>query len=307
MEKQLAVEIATEITGHSPINVRRFTTGMRHYVFDVEFACRKPIVARIGAQSARAEIAGAVYLSQRLRPLGVPLPELLASNVGARLLWMALERLRGTDLGEVVRTLSFPQLDEIASQVARAQAITAEIGASGRYGYAVRADQAPCDAWSAVLEANLSRAQVRIASAGLFDVSKVEIVRTLLAGRRAEIDRIEPTAFLHDTTTKNVIVGPDGAFSGIVDVDDLCFGDPRYPIALTLAALLARGDPTEYISAWLGHSDQPDDATFRLYVLIFLLDFMSEHGQSFNGNERASSPEIRSALYSAFEESLRFV
>jgi hypothetical protein len=50
-----------------------------------------------------------------------------------------------------------------------------------------------------------------------------------------EFDRIAPTPFLHDTTTKNVIVTSEGHFSGIVDVDDLCLGDPRYPAALTQA------------------------------------------------------------------------
>ena len=65
-----------------------------------------------------------------------------------------------------------------------------------------------------------------MASAGLFDIAPRNILRD-------EIDSIPPTPFLHDATTKNVLVTAKGAFSGIVDVDDLCFGDPRYPAALT--------------------------------------------------------------------------
>jgi hypothetical protein len=132
-------------------------------------------------------------------------------------------------------------------------------------------------------------------------------VRTAVARRRDEIDRFEAIPFLHDTTTKNVIVAPDGEFSGIVDVDDLCFGDPRYPAALTLAVLLAYGGPTEYVSAWLRHARESDDSVFRLYVLIFLLDLMSEHGQTFNGNERPWPSEARSSLRRAFENGLRLI
>jgi aminoglycoside phosphotransferase (APT) family kinase protein len=303
--RQLAIKIARDVTGHVPIEARRFETGMRHYVFEVEFASRRPVVVRVGAESAETEMEGAVRLSKILRPRGVPLPEMLASHIGTGPPWVVLERLPGTDLGAVIRSLSSEQLDGIASRVAGAQAITAQTASAGRYGYASRPEQAPHATWSMVLEANLTRSQKRMASAAVFDASWVDVARTALARHQDEIDRIEATPFLHDTTTKNVIVAPNGVFSGIVDVDDLCFGDPRYPAALTLAVLLAYGGPTEYVSAWLRHAGESDDSVFRLYVLVFLLDLMSEHGQTFNGNERAWPSEARSSLRRAFEDGLR--
>ncbi len=119
---------------------------------------------------------------------------------------------------------------------------------------------------------------------------------------REEIDSIAPAPFLHDTTTENVIVTANGDISGIVDVDDLCFGDPRYPAALTLAALMACGGPVQYVSARLRHAGRSDDRVFRLYVALFLVDLMAEHGQTFNGNGRPSLPEARAALCRAFEQ-----
>jgi len=82
-----------------------------------------------------------------------------------------------------------------------------------------------------------------------------------------------------------VIVTPQGSFSGIVDIDDLCFGDPRYAPALTLAVLQAYGGPTGYVAAWMAVAGYHDDRIFRFYVAVCLLDLMSEHGQRFNGNE----------------------
>src|SRR5713101_2471634 len=100
--------------------------------------------------------------------------------------------------------------------------------------------------------------------------------------------------------TKNVIVTATGAFSGIVDVDDLCFGDPRYAPALTLASLLASGGPVEYVKAWMCRAGYQDDRIFRLYIALFLVDFMSEHGQSFNGNQRPSNEQERANLLRVF-------
>lgn len=110
--------------------------------------------------------------------------------------------------------------------------------------------------------------------------------------------------FLHDTTTKNVIVSPEGAFSGIVDVDDLCFGDPRYVTALTLAAVTAFAGPVHYVDAWMSLAGHVDDRIFRLYVAMFLVGFMSEHGQAFNGNQPPSSRADRESLRRIFSVAL---
>jgi hypothetical protein len=74
-----------------------------------------------------------------------------------------------------------------------------------------------------------------------------------------------------------------------------------------LASLAGYGGPVQYVSAWLAHAKLPDDRLFRMYVTLFLLDLMGEHGHAFNGNERPSSPQARAKLRQAFEESLRFV
>jgi aminoglycoside phosphotransferase len=297
----LASAIASRVTGCAPVAVQQFTTGARHHVFDIVFKGRPPIVVRIGDPSDQTEMAGALYLSELLRPRGVPLPAILAADVQAEHPWLVLERLPGTDLGAVIADLSDSQLDHIAASVAQAQVITAHTCAAGRYGYAIRPEEAPHSVWSEVLDAHLARSRRRIASAGLFDAGLVDRVQSRLTIMRDAIDRVTPTPFLHDTTTRNVIVTAEGGFSGIVDVDDLCFGDPRYPAALTMAVLMAQGESVAYVKAWLRYAEQKDDPVFRLYVSTFLLDLMSEHGQTFNGNEHPSTPGARRSLRLAFE------
>jgi aminoglycoside phosphotransferase len=299
-----AAAIAARVSQRAPKTVERFTTGARHYVYEVKFADHQPLVVRMGSMTAHAEMAGAVYLSNLLRPRGVPLPAILAQDVQSRFPWIVLERLPGVDLGAVIETLTDARLERIAVNVARAQAITSETRAGRRYGYAVRPEDAPHSTWSQVLDAHLARSRLRIAYAGLFSVVSADIAQSEMSIMRTEIDSIAPTPFLHDTTTRNVIVTDGGVFSGIVDVDDLCFGDPRYPAALTLAALTAQGGPARYVSAWLERAGLADDRLFRMYVMLFLLDLMSEHGQVFNGNQRSSSLEDRAALQQTFDRSV---
>src|SRR5262249_53237029 len=108
--------------------------------------------------------------------------------------------------------------------------------------------------------------------------------------RQAALDRQPATCFLHDTTTKNVIVH-GGRLSGIVDVDDFCFGDPLLAPALTLMALLNTRGPVDYVDAWLAAAQAPADWRLALYTAVFCVDFMAEHGHRFNGNPAAARPD----------------
>jgi aminoglycoside phosphotransferase len=301
----IARDLAAAAVGRVPIKVRRFSTGAHHYVFEAVFEDRDPVVVRIAAEHSRAAMAGALKMSRLLRPRGVPLPEIIAEGVDHLFSHLVLERLPGSDLGEVICGLSDSNLEVIAAKVAQAQRITSRTPSGTRYGYSVEPENAPRESWSQVLMDNLARSRRRIAAARLFDEDVVDVVAKMVSAARAELDALPPVAFIHDATTKNVIVTPEGSFSGIVDVDELCFGDPRYVIALTLASLRASGSPTRYVDAWMNAANYQDDRIFRLYVALFIVDFMSEHGQEFNGNALAASADCRDRLLRVFAACLQ--
>jgi aminoglycoside phosphotransferase len=291
--------------GHTPLAVRRFSTGSHHYVFEVTFEDRAPVVVRIAAEHSRSAMVGALKVSRLLRPLGVPLPEIISEGVDHHFSHLVLERLPGTDIGDVMRGLSDSSLEIIATKVAQAQKITSKAGSGRRYGYSIEPANAPHEKWSHVLLDNLSRSRRRIMAAKLFDGDAVDTVTRMISAAHAELDALPPVPFLHDTTTKNVIVTREGSFSGIVDVDDLCFGDPRYVVALTLASLISSGGPTAYVDAWMNSANYRKDRIFRLYVALFIVDFMSEHGREFNGNVPPSSADRRNKLLRVFTEYLQ--
>ncbi len=276
-----------------------------HYVFEVEFATRPSVVVRIAANYGHAAMRGAAQLSRLLRPRGVPLPTLLAENLEPPFPHLILERLPGTDLGDVIASLPPQCLESIAAAVADAQRIAAEAYTPGeRYGFAISPAEAPHASWPGLLAASLNRSRERITTAGLYNVGEIDALGPILTAMQSELSAIPATPFLHDTTTKNVIVTAEGKFSGIVDVDDLCFGDPRYVMALTHATLISRNHPTFYTEAWMRRVAFADDRRFRLYVALFLADFMSERGQRFNGNESPADPAYDARLRALYWDAL---
>ena len=291
-----ALAIVRDLVRVEPSGVRRFATGTEHYVFEVVFTRRKPLVVRMARADNRDTIANATRLSRKLRALGVPLPSILAVELDAQFPYMVIERFPGVDLGMAMRGLADAKLAAIAEKVVDAQRLTATIPDAGRYGYTATADDAPHPTWSAVISGILDRARSRIVAAGVFDLSAVDALDWIVLAARPELDEFAATPFLHDATTKNVIVTLDGDFSGIVDVDDLCFGDPRLAPALTQASIEMSQKPNAYVEHWLAASGGLDDRVFRLYVALFLVDFMGEIGHAANGNEPPANQTQRGRL-----------
>ena len=115
------------------------------------------------------------------------------------------------------------------------------------------------------------------------DIRYVERVEFILSNFENYFKNIHPIPFLDDLTTKNVIIA-NGSVSGIVDTDQVCFGDSMFTISLTNQAILSRGADTDYIEYLLSamNADSEKRIIMKVYSILFCLIFMSELGQVFN-------------------------
>jgi len=292
-----AARVVEAVLGVGVTEARRFPAGLAHYVFDVRTEDGRVLVARLTRPDLRRRYDGSLYWHRRLRPLGVPLPELLFADDGARFGFpvLLLERLPGSDLGEVYGGLSDEQKRALAARIVGIQAAVATLPRARGFGYALAHDDPSLHpSWPDVLGAELARSRRRLTAAGLLDPSLVDGVEALVAAHDGYLARVEPTAFLDDLTTKNVIVA-DGRLSGIVDVDVVCFGDALLTPALTRVALASLGRDAAYVEHWLGLLSLTPDRrrAFEIYVALFCVGLLSEIGHRFNRAEPVAADEAR--------------
>jgi hypothetical protein len=294
--------------GEAPRSVARFPTGSSHFVFDIETTGGRRAVLRLARRAEIEAARGAVYWSRALRPIGVPLPALLHADLSLTRYpfpVVLLERLRGNDLGSVYRHLSRDALRALAERLAAVQDVVARLPPGAGFGYATSRDGPfPQRTWRGVVAANLARSRTRIRAAGIVDERLVDPA-VAAAERFGYLDRVAATPFLHDITTKNVIIH-EGRLSGIVDVDDLCFGDPLLLVALIRMALLAHELDQAYFDMWVGivRPDAEQRAAIDLYTLQCCVDFMSELGQRFNRSDAAVDPAYRARLRALYDDLL---
>jgi aminoglycoside phosphotransferase len=280
--------------GLEPAEVQRFLTGLCHYVYSVTTSDRQKFVVRIATTSTKRLLTGGIYWNELLRPMGVPLPRILAANLEPseiRFPFVVLEQLPGSDLYQIYQTLTSPEKLEIVSEVVRIREKVSVLPEAHGFGFAYSYSESPgYRSWKAAVLGILERAQQRMSHSGHPGVAYVARARQALGRYETYFAGVRPVPFLDDTTTKNVLVD-QGRFTGVVDVDQLCFGDSLLTLGLTKMALHANASDVDYVEHWmnlLGLNNELRQVV-DAYTLLFCVDFMSELGQRFNKEEQ---PEI---------------
>ena len=129
--------------------------------------------------------------------------------------------------------------------------------------------------------------QEQILSTGLlnpqFAVKAINIAHEL----EHNFSSILPRPFLWDASERNVLVNR-GKITGIVDVDEVCFGDPLLVIALTSTCLELEGLDTEYTNYWEIGLELDSSAQIRLnfYKLFYAVAFMRKHSLKTENNKQ---------------------
>jgi aminoglycoside phosphotransferase (APT) family kinase protein len=289
-----AATVVRSRLGLEPIEVRRFSTGLCHRVFSVTAAEQQMFVVRIATPETTRLLASGIHWNQFLRPKGVPLPRMIASCLEPSEIqfpFVILEQIPGSDLGAVYSTLSSPEKLQIVSELIRIQAKVSLLPEAAGFGFAYSYSDAPGHRdWEKVILAILERAQQRMLRSGHPGSSYVGRARQILSRYFSYFAAVRPAPFLDDTTTKNVLVD-QGRLTGIVDVDQLGFGDSLLTIGLTQTALLATAYDVEYVEHWMDllKLNRQQRQVVGAYTLLYCVGFMSELGQRFNKDQE---PEI---------------
>ena len=137
----------------------------------------------------------------------------------------------------------------------------------------------------------------------IFDANHVTQAMSVAENMEHELRAIHARPFLWDASERNVIID-NNKIAGIVDVDDLCFGDPLFVLALTYVALENEGHDTLYADYWAEALQLDEKAQFRLefYRLFYAIVFMRQ--QTMTTTNRKIINHNISRLQNMFKKSL---
>jgi aminoglycoside phosphotransferase (APT) family kinase protein len=169
-----------------------------------------------------------------LRSLGLPVQTVLASgDTSAGGAFLILNWLAGRDLVFEIATMTLAQMTAVATAVTDCQRRVAALPRGRHFGWAPIGGDGGIESWSDIF------GPAALAS----EPAEAPLLGRLRQRLRSLRLRLEPyfrtrvpVCFLDDLTTKNVIV-ENGALTGIIDIDFVCYGDPLMSVGTTLAEL----------------------------------------------------------------------
>lgn len=292
-DTSVAKLVAGHLLNQQIVDTRRLTTSNMNYVFAIETA-NSNYVLRMTNAKYKHTYESAIYWQERLLPLGVPIVEFIAHDLEGKFSpypAVLMYLIPGADLCNVYKQLSIDAKQSLAHQMADIFTKTDKLPAGTTYGFIESYEQpTPYNTWCDFLYARLKLCHASLAKTDAFPVDAMQQIDNIAKRLQSNLNSVPPKPFLWDASERNVLVYQDQV-SGIVDVDNMCFGDPLFTLGLTYLGLEVLGCDNIYCDTWaeLMHLDLQANLRLQFYRLFYTVWFMrhyadaaSENGTAYN-------------------------
>lgn len=289
MDSQEAIKIFESNTKQNVVQIERCGVGIANYVFIVSTETEKFILRCSKDEDA---YKNTVYWLNKLSVCEIPIPIVFSEGKYKDYSYLILSYIRGDDIGNVYCKLNDSEKKQIAKEVVEIQRKVSRIDVSTDAEWT----------WNCFVDEMLNRAEERIKKKNYFDVDKMRIIKNLQQEIQEYLDRVSPTPYLDDISTKNLLIY-EGKVSGIIDIDWMGVGDILTFVAMTKVALLNMNLDTKYIDYLLAeiHPSTIEYKAFVFYCLMFCVDFMGERGMQFLDKTIPVSESIIKRLNDIFD------
>lgn len=282
INEQIASSIVHSMTYESVLSATRMQTGDQNYVYAVKTLATEYVI-RMTDISHKYKFESAIKWQNMLLPLGVPVAEFIQSDLDGKYSpfpSLLMHRIPGDDLINVYPKLTDADKSNLSAEMVNIQALCSSLPEGNGFGITDSYDHLLDDrSWFSFLSNRLHVYKDIIANNGVFSPDFVTSVIELMNKLNDNFNIIRSIPFLWDASERNVLV-LHGKITGIVDIDELCFGDPLLVIALTSTCLELECYDTRYTDYWADHLRLDKAAQDRLnfYKLFYAVAFMRKHG-----------------------------
>jgi aminoglycoside phosphotransferase (APT) family kinase protein len=263
--------------------VTRMTTGLCNEVYSVQTPQRSFII-RLNIDGSK--MIGSETHIPLLLSKGIIVPHIIASDYTKSSVPFAYQiqtKLDGQDIGQVISSLSTPQLVNIAKHVAEISKKLSTIPTTGKYGW-IGGGGFLCDSWTCIMQKIINDIIER--NNKTFVVGNfISIAQKIVEHFREYFENVPSVFYYDDMCTKNLLVY-EGKFSGIVDLDTMAHGDPLEGIGRILASWFGTNYGKVYSDAVIEEMElnEKQKEMVIVYAVLNRIYWLSEHGIQWNEN-----------------------
>lgn len=294
------------MTGDEALVITRMSTGDQNFVYAIKTA-NADYVLRMTNSMHKHKFLAAIDWQKILLPLGIPLAQFISSDLENKYSpfpALLMRRLPGDDLINVYSELTIDVKKSLAIEMIAIQNRCKQLLEGPGYGILDNYGDISSDkSWFEFLAKRLEHYHAHITKSGFFNPQFAKAAISIANDMEEHFSVIRPTPFLWDASERNVLIH-QGKIAGIVDVDEICFGDPLLVIALTSTCLELEGLDTVYSDYWAEylHLDHSAQARLNFYRLFYSVAFMRKHSMQTANNKKVMFDTER--LLDIFQKSL---
>ena len=289
LDIETAKVVAAALLKENVLDAQRFITGRKNFVVAITTPSNE-FVIRMTIKERKDTYAAAIYWQNKLLPLGVPLAKFIATDLDDQYSpypTLIMQRAPGDDLCNVYKNLSAAMKQKIAQQMVSIHRKTEVLPLGSQYGFATSYEQGDkYKSWYDFLLARIDLCRQSLNKITVFPQDTISKILAIADILQADLLAVEAKPFMWDTSERNVIIDYD-RITAVIDVDNMCFGDPLFVLGLTYVALESLGFDTIYPEAWatllhLDHNAQLRLLFYRLFYIVWSMrnyaNVVSENG-----------------------------
>lgn len=306
--EEAIASISQKVLGVVPTSVARMGHGICNDVYSVSVGGRE-LIFRLKDQPRY--LLGSHNHIPIFRCKGIPVPEIVAEDYSKSEFPFAYQvqtKLPGTDIKDVIHTLSDEQLRAVAGEIANVFIRLTDVPNNGKFGVLWGDDRDLVDSWAAEV-ARVTKVVIGWGRrTGIMEPEFQDILLWINQNYKGYFDRVRPTTYFGDICQKNVMIH-EGRFSGLVDLDSLAQGDPLEAIGRIKASWYGTHYGEVYTEAVMDALQLSPEARrlVTMYATLNRTFWIFENGIQFNRNtspvvDRQKEAEDKSIVRALMKE-----
>jgi aminoglycoside phosphotransferase (APT) family kinase protein len=288
MNKEIELVIKKHFN-ESPKEVVRMTTGICNEVYLVKLN-DKSVIVRMNEQDR--SLKGSSLNIPVFKSKGLKVPDILFEDYSKQTIpygYQIMSLIEGKDLGHVIQGLNPEELKSIAEEVSGILVKLSDLPTNGKFGWIDNSDFKLVDSWFEVMQRMYYEIADRNEKTDVVGSELLNLSSDLIAKHKEYFDKVPSKYVYDDLSGKNVMI-KDGKFNGLVDLDQIMYGDFLEPIGRIKASWYGTEYGKIYTDAVMNYlnlnNEQQEMVT--VYAILNRINWLSEIGVQFNQNTSTS-------------------
>jgi aminoglycoside phosphotransferase (APT) family kinase protein len=281
--QEIISEIIKKEFNQIPIQIDRIKIGMDNEVYKITLP-EGEFIIRMNKHDSRMK--GSEINIPLFTSLEINVPKIIVCDYSQTFVpfsYQIMSKIEGKDLGLVIESMTDDQLKQLAKEVVAIFKKLATIPTNGKFGWVGVDESRLVDSWAKVMKAD--KIQERNNQTGVVGVDLVNKEKELYEKYVPYFNSVKSVFYFDDMNSKNILI-TKGIFSGLVDLDDIMYGDPLEAVGAIKASWYGTHYGDLYTKAIEDEMNLADEERkiVTAYATLNRILWLSEKGIKFNDN-----------------------